>query len=170
MMAVSLWLIGDGDITFPNDGWWNAVNTGILSQKYITNKIDTRASSSVAAFISDATNLITPNDIANSGTMRLYGKLSNNIIGITEAEVVKTGTVKINNETDKNVLTINDDLSIAGTFDLNSQTLSMQEATGEAAKYSTLTVDTSKGTGDFKIDVNMAKNERSKYANIVRRN
>ncbi len=148
-------ITGDGDITFP-DGWWNFVNTGSITQKYITNKLRT------GFFTSDAANLITTNDIANSGIMYLYGKLSNNIIGVTNTGVTTTGTVKINNQTDKNVLTINDDLSIAGIFDLNGQTLSMQETPAETAKYSTLSVDNLKGIGNFKIDVNMAKNESGK--------
>lgn len=81
----------------------------------------------------------------NNGKLITYGNL-NDLSELTKD--TNHGTVQIKSG---ETLNVTEDKELGGTLDLNGATLDMQEKGTPA--YSTLTVDTLKGTGTMKIDV-----------------
>ncbi len=108
--------------------------------------------SSGAKLESKADNLRISTSLTNNGTLATYGNL-NNLTKLNNTN----GTVQI--ATNK-ALNVTNDYTLGGTLDLNGQTLNMQDQ--KTTAFSTLKVNTLKGTGNLWIDAALGSNQSDK--------
>ncbi len=119
-----------------NSGTVN-LNSGILAQTITGGNINILASQTVTSDLSKLAG-----NFENQGTLNLQGELSKDING--------SGTTVLQNN-----ITLADNRTIAGTLDINNQTVDMGN---EPAAYNTLKVGSLTGNGNLQIDVNMTNN------------
>ncbi len=119
-----------------NSGTVN-LNSGILAQTITGGNINILASQTVTSDLSKLAGNLT-----NSGSLNLQGELSKDING--------SGTTVLQNN-----ITLADNRTIAGTLDINNQTVDMGN---EPAAYNTLTVGNLTGNGNLQIDVDITNN------------
>ena len=113
------------------------MNSGILAQTITGGNINILASQTVTSDLSKLAG-----NFENQGTLNLQGELSKDIAG--------DGTTVLQNN-----ITLADNRTIAGTLDINNQTVDMGN---EPAAYNTLTVGNLTGNGNLQIDVDMTNN------------
>ena len=125
-----------------NSGTVN-LNSGILAQTITGGNINILASQTVTSDLSKLAG-----NFENQGTLNLQGELSKDING--------SGTTVLQNN-----ITLADNRTIAGTLDINNQTVDMGN---EPAAYNTLTVGSLTGNGNLQIDVDLNNGSSDKIS------
>ena len=125
-----------------NSGTVN-LNSGILAQTITGGNINIANSQTVTSDLSKLAGNLT-----NSGSLNLQGELSKDING--------SGTTVLQNN-----ITLADNRTIAGTLDINNQTVDMGN---EPAAYNTLTVGNLTGNGNLQIDVDLNNGSSDKIS------
>ena len=125
-----------------------SIGTGVV----IAEAFGENPAATLTAALEDVTGNIT-----NHGTFNTHGVLNKNIAGAD-------GTTVLDGE-----LAVTANSTIAGTLNMNNQTINMQDEelenhiyTSAPASYQTLTVGNLTGTGNLKIDANMANGTADK--------